>query len=188
MSQHEQYTVPPGFSVSGGSSGTKLAPILIDPTTPPSSGDTLVFSGTLWVPQVPGGPKVSPAITISSADLLALDTVRKQVLAAPGAGFVRLALWAAYRMVPGATPYTIDPGEGIAMRYGTGAATAGPFLDGELILAATAPTLSTLLGSGYQDLLSAFENQPTTLVATAPITAGNGHLVLTLSYQDVSVA
>lgn len=134
------------------------------------------------------GPQMSDPITISTADLLALDTVRKQVLASPGAGFVRLVLWVAYRMVPGATPYTIDPSEGIAMRYGAGSATAGPFLDGEVILAATAPFLSTMIGTGYGDLLSAFEDQPITVLATGPITTGNGHLVLTLGYQDVPVA
>jgi hypothetical protein len=187
MSQHEEYTSPPGFRVSG-AGGTKLAPVLIDPATPPSSGDTVVFNGTLWVPQVPDGPKVSSAVTITSTDLLALNTVRKQVLAAPGAGFVRLPLWTAYRFVPGSNAYVIAPGEGIAMRYGSGSAVAGPFLDGEVPLGSAVPFLVMNVGTGYGAALSEFENQPITLVATAPITAGNGHLVLTIGYQDVPVA
>jgi hypothetical protein len=55
MSQHEDYTSPPGFRVSGGN-GTKLAPVLIDPTTPLTVGDTVVWNGTTWVPTVSGGP------------------------------------------------------------------------------------------------------------------------------------
>jgi hypothetical protein len=61
MSQHEQYTVPPGFSVSGGSGGTtKMQPVLIDPATPPAVGDTLVWNGTVWV--LSGG---APEITFT---------------------------------------------------------------------------------------------------------------------------
>jgi hypothetical protein len=139
------------------------------------------------VPQVPGGPRVSPAITVSSADLLALDTVRKQILASPGPGLVRFVLWASYQVVPGATPYAIDPGEGIAMRFGTTGTLAGPILDGEVPLGSTDPFLVTATGNGYGALLSTFEDQPITLVASAPITAGNGHLVLRVGYQDVPV-
>jgi hypothetical protein len=56
MSQHEEYTSPPGFRISG-VGGTKLAPVLIDPATPPAVGDTLVWNGTMWMPVVPGGPE-----------------------------------------------------------------------------------------------------------------------------------
>jgi hypothetical protein len=134
------------------------------------------------------GPQVSDPVTISSADLLALDTVRKEALAAPGVGLVRLPLWTAYRVVPGSNAYAIAPGEGIAMRYGSGSAVAGPFLDGEVPLGSAVPFLVMNVGTGYGAALSEFENQPITLVATAPITAGNGHLVLRVGYQDVPVA
>jgi hypothetical protein len=57
MSQHEEYTSPPGFRVSG-AGGTKLAPVLIDPATPLTIGDTVVWNGTLWVPSG-GAPEIT---------------------------------------------------------------------------------------------------------------------------------
>jgi hypothetical protein len=162
--------------------------LLIDTDAKTLYQNTGTQASPVWTERgAASGPQVSDPITISSADLLALDTVRKQVLASPGVGFVRLVLWTAYQVVPGANAYVIDPGEGIAMRYGSGSATAGPFLDAEVALGSTAPHLVTSVGTGYEAALSEFEDQPITLVATAPITAGNGHLVLRLGYQDVPV-
>lgn len=85
MSQHEQYTVPPGFSVSGGSGGnTKLQPVLIDPATLLATGDTLVWNGTLWVPQAPSVQRVT--VLVSSTELVSLHTTPKTLVAPPGGG------------------------------------------------------------------------------------------------------
>jgi hypothetical protein len=54
MSQHEEYTSPPGFRISG-AGGTKLAPVLIDPAAPASEGDVITRVGAGYAPQAPGG-------------------------------------------------------------------------------------------------------------------------------------
>jgi hypothetical protein len=59
MSQHEEYTSPPGFRVSGGN-GAKLAPVLIDPAASASEGDVITRVGAGYAPQ--GG---SGVLTVS---------------------------------------------------------------------------------------------------------------------------
>jgi hypothetical protein len=54
VSQHEEYTSPPGFRVSG-AGGTKLAPVLIDPAAPAVEGDVITRVGDGYAPQAPGG-------------------------------------------------------------------------------------------------------------------------------------
>jgi hypothetical protein len=53
MSQHEEYTSPPGFRISG-AGGTKLAPVLIDPAAPASEGDVITRIGASYAPRAPG--------------------------------------------------------------------------------------------------------------------------------------
>jgi hypothetical protein len=53
MSEHEEYTSPPGFRVSGAGGTTKLAPVLIDPAAPASEGDVITRVGAGYAPQAP---------------------------------------------------------------------------------------------------------------------------------------
>jgi hypothetical protein len=66
MSQHEEYTSPPGFRVSG-AGGTKLAPVLIDPAAPASEGDVITRVGAGYAPAASGGG--SGAIFLSENNL-----------------------------------------------------------------------------------------------------------------------
>jgi hypothetical protein len=52
MTEHETWTAPPGFRISDGSGGAQK-PLVVVGT--PAIGDTLVFDGTNFVPQVPSG-------------------------------------------------------------------------------------------------------------------------------------
>jgi hypothetical protein len=66
MSQHEEYTSPPGFRVSG-AGGTKLAPVLIDPAAPASEGDVITRVGTGYSPQTPSGSSIGVSVQSAMA-------------------------------------------------------------------------------------------------------------------------
>jgi hypothetical protein len=111
MSQHEDYTAPPGFRVSGGG-GTKLAPVLIDPTAPASEGAVITRVGSGYAPQAPSG---GASVTISATEP-----------ASPTDG----QLW--LRLVEGqaAQLYAWDAGGGFWRQASTGyGATGAPFSD-----------------------------------------------------------
>jgi hypothetical protein len=71
MSQHEDYTVPPGFRVSGADS-TKLAPVLIDPGAPATEGDVITRVGDGYAPHAPseGGSGVAVPLSVTNGDSL----------------------------------------------------------------------------------------------------------------------
>jgi hypothetical protein len=91
MSQHEEYTSPPGFRVSG-AGGTKLAPVLIDPAAPAIEGDVITRVGTGYTPQAPsgGGPILVADAQLTDAQFKALPSGPFTLLAAPAAGFMYL--------------------------------------------------------------------------------------------------
>jgi hypothetical protein len=93
MNQHEEYTSPPGFRVSGGG-GTKLAPVLIDPAAPASEGDVITRIGSGYAPQAPSGGGSGVLLTadfhLTNTQLKALPNSGGplDVAAPPGAGSV----------------------------------------------------------------------------------------------------
>lgn len=82
MTQHEEYSVPPGFRVSGGNS-TKLAPVLIDPAAPANEGDVITRVGDGYAPQTAsGGGSVEQCVDVQLNDT--------QIRALPSTGLVTL--------------------------------------------------------------------------------------------------
>jgi hypothetical protein len=65
VSEHEEYTSPPGFRVSG-AGGLKLAPVLIDPAAPAGEGDVITRIGGGYAPQAPSGGGSLPIIVWES--------------------------------------------------------------------------------------------------------------------------
>jgi hypothetical protein len=187
MSQHEQYTVPPGFSVSGGSGGTtKMQPVLIDPSAPPSIGDTVVWNGTLWVPQGPG-VRVK-TLPITSPQLLTLDTVRLVVVAGI-ASTVLVPIASLLVLKHGTTPYAAANPVLLAV------ASRGPSSNERWL---RSDVTDTLTGSGYNPgvpILPDAGALPDMTNATGgalvvytdnPVTDGNGTATLTVWYSALT--
>jgi hypothetical protein len=120
MSQHEEYTSPPGFRVSG-AGGTKLAPVLIDPAAPASEGDVITRIGSGYAPHAPSGGEVV-AYTHScsgSESLLTIPfpvtgthaTLRLLVTQPVGAGFgfqIGTAVTDQWRTIDPGAPFTAE--------------------------------------------------------------------------------
>jgi hypothetical protein len=187
MSQHEEYTSPPGFRISG-TGGTKLAPVLIDPASPASEGDVITRVGSGYVPQAPGGVQVSDPITISSAEVLALHTTRKVLVAAQGAGKVIVPLQFVQAFTFGGVAYTTGGGNALEIGWPDG-------VDG-LAIATLDINRLTLINNGlFVDLVAAgnygnhadFANQPLGLKLDGPLAAGNGTVLMVVSYVILTV-
>jgi hypothetical protein len=188
MTQHEEYTSPPGFRVSGGN-GTKLAPVLIDPASPASEGDVITRVGSGYVPQAPGGVRITdPPIAISSAELLALHTTRKVLVAAQGAGKVIVPLQFVQAFTFGGVGYTTGGGNALEIGWPDG-------VDG-LAIATLDINRLTLINNGlFVDLVAAgnygnyadFANQPLGLKLDGPLAAGNGTVLMVVSYVVLTV-
>jgi hypothetical protein len=73
VSQHEEYTSPPGFRVSG-AGGTKLAPVLIDPAAPAVEGDVITRVGDGYAPQAPSGGGLPLLVFVDGLGGLLNDT------------------------------------------------------------------------------------------------------------------
>jgi hypothetical protein len=193
MSQHEEYTSPPGFRVSGGG-GTKLAPILIDPTTPLSTGYTLVFSGTMWVPQVPGVRHVD--VPISEAELKNLHVVSKTLIAAPGAGHVVEPVQITVERLAG-TAYTVPGGNFFEFGYPDGVAgqvlvsfdptrLLGSFTSGNRGFVQLAPSVGSNYWANPDTIVNTFDdkaNQPFGVALDSAVTDGTGGLIMHVLYR-----
>jgi hypothetical protein len=155
MSQHEQYTVPPGFSVSGGSGGTtKLAPVLVP------------------------GP-----IVISSAELLALHVTRKVLIPAQGPGTLVLPTsLSLHSHMTGQTPYS---GGGSVLQFGWGDDPGTAYFVGEsdtLVTSADDRLLAGVGGTGVEFAAADAINQPFTVKGLVQLTGGTGTLDVIVSY------
>jgi hypothetical protein len=188
MSQHEEYTSPPGFRVSG-AGGTKLAPVLIDPAAPASEGDVITRVGAGYAPQAPG-IVVGETVLFSSAELQALHLTRKTLIPAQGAATMNVPFRLIYRYHAGATPYTSAPGNTLYPQYGDGEAN---------VPSATQPSADFLTESINQTIVSgSFDdmgtlsdvllNQPLTLIADSALTLGDGTLTVTPLYYVLDAA
>lgn len=173
MSQHEQYTVPPGFSVSGGSGGaTKMQPVLIDPTTSPATGDTLVWNGTLWVSQA----TIIRAVTVpvTSAELLDLVANPKQLLPPPGSTRWYHVFMVYYRTGTG-TAYTASESSlDVVLGTDPNGVGVGSLINSAALLTGTPPKV---VWSSAQAPAAALEipsvlDQPLTLVTYNALTDG----------------
>jgi hypothetical protein len=92
MSQHEEYTSPPGFRVSG-AGGTKLAPVLIDPAAPASEGDVITRVGTGYAPQAPSGGGLPLLVFASNHGGALNDTDPHDFMLDPATASVAVGDW-----------------------------------------------------------------------------------------------
>lgn len=156
-------------------------------TISPAGGETIFLNGPVVGPDpdVPFGVQVA-RVPISSAELLALHTTPKVLVAEPVDPFLMVApvqLFTAY--LPGTTPYTNAAGGAgqLKIRQDAGNSWTTFFLDdvvagGDLTRrwASGNPTGETYMGTVNRGL-EAF--------ATAPLVGGDGTLLLTVAYLVV---
>jgi hypothetical protein len=129
-----------------------------------------------------------PPIAISSAELLALHTTRKVLVAAQGAGKVIVPLQFVQAFTFGGVAYTTGGGNALEIGWPDG-------VDG-LAIATLDINRLTLINNGlFVDLVAAgnygnhadFANQPLGLKLDGPLAAGNGTTLLVVSYVVLTV-
>ncbi len=125
-------------------------------------------------------------VVISSAELLAMDTVPVELVAAPGAGIVIVPqgnVSFQYRFV--STPYS----GAIQWDFLHGATESFSAVVGDaLLLNAAAEQLGfALIGPGIVDDPAIFENMELNLGLSSAVTGGDGDLVVTIQYSLVTL-
>jgi hypothetical protein len=136
-----------------------------------------------------GGAQVlaaSSPVTVSSAEILALDTVPKQLVAAAGAGTVQVPLGAALRYKATATPY-VTGGAFLFIATAANSTLTDPVFQaistGLLDQTADAFGANSVAGAaGAGAPLTQFANSPLVLTSNGPLTGGTGTLVCVVYY------
>jgi hypothetical protein len=121
-------------------------------------------------------------VAVTSAEIKALFTAPKTLIAAPGAGKLLTVQGYCLQFIAGNTPYATVTDVGLQWEGGAGVTFGGSLLD----QATNQITLDDLVYSGPQ---SAVANKALQLTADgANPTAGNGTIVLTIYYTVVTLS
>jgi hypothetical protein len=138
-------------------------------------------------------------VTLTSAQILALETTPVTLVAAPGSGKIIFPAWHLFHYRPGATPYTGDASKlqagfgstvavviGVGQTGGLDAASAASFSMADFLAQATA-AYAGLRGFAAQGafLTAQCENLPLALAANDGVgmSAGNGTLTVSTLYS-----
>ena len=129
-------------------------------------------------------------VVLSTADLLALPGTVKPLLGAPGSGVVRTLLYMIFQYKAGATPFTIAASDNAfqAVYHGD----THPVISAAATAFVDQAASQVLKGTQAQPVLPqttvAAKGIDLTLGGTTPgLTAGNGSLIVTVFYIDVSL-
>lgn len=162
MTQHETWTVPPGMAISDGAGGS---------TDPLAS------------------VRVTPPITVSSAELLAVSTTPKVLVAAPGAGMMAVPVQVAFVRHAG-TAYTLP-----ANVHVTYDGTPGTQLEsdnfgwsGHFGLTGTTKTVGLTPARDQEFAATVAENKAIVLTSTSNPTSGTGAVTVIVTYLLASTA
>jgi hypothetical protein len=179
MTQHETWTVPPGVAISDGSGGSQK-PVVVAGT--PAVGDTVVWTGTLWVPQAPSVQVATVLITAN--EIKALHTTPKQLVAAPGAGKFLFAWGMLFDFTPGGVPYTNPNSSSFYAIYGAPPDTGTnrvTYYDAA-ILTNAGRTISPEPVTTADYAASAVLNMAINLTLDQAVLLGDGTLTITVLY------
>ena len=144
-----------------------------------SAADQTAWQHSLGVP-------VEDAISVSSAEILALHSDGKQLVAAPGAGKIVQIRWATISYTFGTVEYT--GGGGILFRYGVDG-TSSLFIG-----ISNQPFLGSvnqyMIASPDQGVFTSYENQPIVMVShnnggDSAFLDGDGTAIINIAYKIV---
>ena len=150
-----------------------------------SVGDVPTWDGTKYVPQAPsgGGVQVSAPVTLMSADLLALHTTAKLLVAAvPGKTIIPVRLH--FRYHRGLVDYTVDPALQWHVGYGDEVSSDNYQFDGAAYLFTQGDDAEQIPGAWtrYTNPSSILRGSPLTLLADRALMDGNGTVDVTTAY------
>jgi hypothetical protein len=120
-------------------------------------------------------------LNLTSAQVLALNSIYQQIVAAPGAGYMLRALAASFTYHYGGTAYTVPGGTIIVINQPLFAQNAGVSCVG--LLDQTADTTATSDQAQFTAARTSADNAPFVVaIGGGPVSAGNGTLTCVVDY------
>lgn len=151
-----------------------------DSATAPAQGSHPEFNGTAYV----NSTDRIAQVTLSSAQVLALNATPVSVIAAPGAGYVNIIDKVTASKAAGTAYADIAAGEDIALRYTNGSGSIAATLEATGFLDSTSATISHATGAACLPVANA------AIVAhmtSGEVTTGNSPVLLEIHYRTMPV-